>query len=114
MAFGTRLMPNTRRRMRVAQFTRTVVAVVALVVASTPALAQTAASPMSAPLGDALLRQAASLDVGERLRAVSALQALATPAAWNLLVIMLERDVGARVRRSAALALGAAHDPALV
>jgi hypothetical protein len=36
---------------------------------------------------------------------------MGTPAALNLLVIMLQRDVDVRVRRSAALALGTARDP---
>lgn len=65
-----------------------------------------------APVTGELLAQAASLDLADRLRAVAALQALATPAAWNLLAIMLRRDVDPAVRRAAAQALGTASDPA--
>jgi hypothetical protein len=87
-----------------------------MLLAARPARAQAPAPPPSAPMAATvpgpLLARAASLDPNERLQAVAALQALATPAASGLLIIMLQRDVDSRVRQAAALALGVLHDPA--
>jgi membrane protease YdiL (CAAX protease family) len=58
-----------------------------------------------------LLARAASLDPAQRARAVGALEALATPAAWDLVLVMLQRDFDPSVRFAAAVALGASRDP---
>jgi membrane protease YdiL (CAAX protease family) len=49
-----------------------------------------------------------------RFGAVTSLQALATPAAWNLLLVQLHWDFDPRVRAAAATALGASHDPGML
>src|ERR1700758_3204329 len=79
---------------------RRLVAVLALVAAtSTSARAARAqgepapAAPRPAPVPPAVLARAASLDVATRVDAVAALGAVATPAAWNLVVVMLQRDL---------------------
>jgi hypothetical protein len=64
-----------------------------------------------APLAPELLARAASLDPGVRMQAVGELRDLGTPAAWSLVVVMLQRDVDSHVREAAALALGASHNP---
>src|SRR5450432_1860994 len=46
-----------------------------------------------------------------RVDAIGSLRALATPAAWNLVLALMQRDVDPRVRAAAARALGASHDP---
>jgi len=97
--------------------------VIALVAPVRPALAQSgpaptppmapalrAPSPLLAPIAGPLLAEAASPDPGRRMQAVAALQATGTPAAANLLVVMLQRDFDSRVRQAAALALGSFHD----
>jgi membrane protease YdiL (CAAX protease family) len=66
------------------------------------------------PLWPGLLARAASPDPAVRLAAVPSLQAAGTHAAWSLLVTLLQRDLDARVREAAAVALGASSDPDLL
>jgi membrane protease YdiL (CAAX protease family) len=123
MAFSAGLWPDSRERMRAAQCTRilptlAVTAVMVTLAVARPARAQgtpasPAPSPLMAPIGGPLLAEAASPDPGQRMRAVATLQAARTPAAANLLVVMLQRDFDSRVRQAAALALGSFHDPEL-
>jgi membrane protease YdiL (CAAX protease family) len=54
----------------------------------------------------------ASPAFGERTGAIVELQALATPAAWELVLVLLRRDYDPRVRAVAAAALGTSRDPA--
>jgi hypothetical protein len=77
-----------------------------------PAAAQSL-TPMGQPVPRELLARAFSLDTGARLGAIGPLRDLGTPAAFAVVVMMLQRDYDARVRWSAALALGASHDPAV-
>jgi len=65
---------------------------------------------MAAPVPEDVLARAAALDVETRVDAIGSLRALATPAAWNLVLALLQRDVDPRVRAAAARALGASHD----
>ncbi|HVU51059.1 MAG TPA: CPBP family glutamic-type intramembrane protease [Polyangia bacterium] len=69
--------------------------------------------PRAAPVPAELLARAASPDVGTRQAAIAALRALGTPAAIELELAMLQRDIDPRVRAAAAAALGDSHDPAL-
>ena len=69
-----------------------------------------AAFDRGAPVPYELITQSASLDARARADAVEALAALGTPAAHNLLVVMLQRDIDPLVRIAAAAALGASHD----
>jgi membrane protease YdiL (CAAX protease family) len=69
--------------------------------------------PRAAPVPTELLMRAASPDVETRESAIVSLHALGTPAAINLELAMLQRDVEPRVRAAAAAALGDSHDPAL-
>jgi membrane protease YdiL (CAAX protease family) len=61
-----------------------------------------------------LLARAASFDPAARIAAVTSLAALATPAALDLLAVMLTRDIDPRVRAWAATALGASRNPDFV
>jgi hypothetical protein len=79
-----------------------VVAVVVLLSAA-PARAQGPAAPA---LPDDVLARAASPDPAERMAAATSLGARPTPAATNLLVVLLSRDVDPRVRAWAATVLG--------
>ena len=69
-----------------------------------------AASDRGAPVPYELITRSASLDARARADAVAALATQGTPAAHNLLVVMLQRDVDPSVRTAAAAALGASHD----
>jgi membrane protease YdiL (CAAX protease family) len=71
-----------------------------------------AESPRAAPVPAALLARAAAADPATREASLAELEALATPAAWNLVLVMLQRDLDPRVRAAAAGALAASHDPA--
>jgi membrane protease YdiL (CAAX protease family) len=88
-------------------------AAAAVVLSGPPARTAQPEAPVStaAPVPAPLLARAASLDPGWRQRAIAELQELGTPAAWHLVTVMLQRDFDARVRWSAAVALGASHDP---
>jgi membrane protease YdiL (CAAX protease family) len=85
---------------------------VAVLAAPRPALAQ-GAWPRTAPVPGELVARAASPDVGTRQGAIASLRGLGTPAAINLELAMLQRDIDPRVRAAAAAALGDSHDPAL-
>jgi membrane protease YdiL (CAAX protease family) len=110
-------VPRAARALAVAPFSVAALSLAAFVVAGRPAPAHaqgapapTLADPM-APVPAELLARAASPDPRVRVAAVLSLQALATPAAWNLVLAQLQRDYDPRVRASAATALGASHDP---
>ncbi|HEY2731926.1 MAG TPA: CPBP family glutamic-type intramembrane protease [Polyangia bacterium] len=68
--------------------------------------------PMAAPVPDEVLARAAAADLETRLDAIASLQALGTPAAFQLVLVMLQRDLEPSVRAAAAVALGGSHDPA--
>ncbi|HVZ71106.1 MAG TPA: CPBP family glutamic-type intramembrane protease [Polyangia bacterium] len=85
-----------------------------MALAAAPARAQVASNPMTAPVPPELLARAASFDVGARLEALVSLQALATPAAEQLTLVMLQHDYEPRVRAAAATTLGASHDPSFL
>jgi membrane protease YdiL (CAAX protease family) len=70
--------------------------------------------PMAAPVPGEALARAAAPDVETRLGALASLQALGTPAAFQLVLAMLQRDLDPRVRAAAAGALGGSRDPAFV
>jgi membrane protease YdiL (CAAX protease family) len=70
------------------------------------------AQNMAAPVPPALVARAAAAAFGERAGAIVELQALATPAAWELVLVILQRDYDPRVRAVAAAALGTSGDPA--
>jgi hypothetical protein len=78
---------------------------------SAPARAQVGGG-MAAPVPAEVLSRAAAPDVATRQGAIASLQAIETPAAWELVLAMLQRDLDPLVRASAALALGTSHDPA--
>lgn len=80
--------------------------------ASPRAFAQTPAPNMAAPVPPALVARAAAPAFDERQGALVELQALATPAAWELVLVLLQRDYDPRVRAVAAAALGTSGDPA--
>ena len=61
-----------------------------------------------------LLARAAAPDGPTRAGAIASLEALATPAAYSLVLTMLQRDLDPRVRATAAAALGTSHDPDFV
>jgi membrane protease YdiL (CAAX protease family) len=84
------------------------------VIVAALATAAGAAEPSSraAPVPTDLVARAADPDVATRLAAIASLAALATPAAFELELAMLQRDVHPRVRAAAAAALGDSHDPA--
>jgi hypothetical protein len=67
--------------------------------------------PMAAPVPAEILARAAAPDVETRRGAITSLQELGTPAAYNLVLVMLQRDLDPRVRAAAAAALGASRDP---
>src|SRR3954468_20302108 len=79
--------------------------------ASGQPVAATAPGAITDPVPRELLARAASPDPLQRMDALPDLVALRTPAGWDLMTVMLHRDVDVRVRRAAALALGASHDP---
>jgi membrane protease YdiL (CAAX protease family) len=82
--------------------------------AAAPARAQAPGlSPRAAPVPFEILARAASPDFATRQGAIVSLRALGTPAAFNLELAMLQRDIDPRVRAAAALALADSHDPAL-
>jgi membrane protease YdiL (CAAX protease family) len=133
VAFGARVLLNGRRAMSDAE--SSVVAArrkapsagptPALLVAAVfgagllawaqPAGAQTLApTARAAPVPTELLARAASPDVGTRQGAIITLRALGTPAAVDLELAMLQRDIDPRVRAAAAAALGDSHDPAVL
>ncbi|HTA19487.1 MAG TPA: CPBP family intramembrane glutamic endopeptidase [Polyangia bacterium] len=86
---------------------------VALVVLAALAVGPRAfAQSLAAPVPAALVARAASFDVAERAGAIVELQALATPAAWELVLVILQRDYDPRARAAAAAALGTSGDPA--
>jgi membrane protease YdiL (CAAX protease family) len=131
VAFGATVLFDTRRTMtapecsglarrRIAARARTpiVASMVVLLIGVGSARAQSQDGPapvdMAAPVPAVLLAHAASFDPATRWNAANSLQALATPAAWQLLVVMLQRDLDPRVRLAAAVALGASHDPAFL
>jgi membrane protease YdiL (CAAX protease family) len=98
------------RRRKAPRWAGLVLALAAAIAAPAPARAQ-AGEPRAAPVPDELLARAAAPDVVTRVGAVASLQALATPAAFQLLLVMLQRDLDPRVRAAAAGALGASRDP---
>jgi membrane protease YdiL (CAAX protease family) len=81
--------------------------VVAALLIALPARAQ----PRAAPVPIDLIARAAAPDPAARVAAVGSLEALGTPAAFQLVLVMLQRDLDPRVRAAAAVALGASHDP---
>jgi membrane protease YdiL (CAAX protease family) len=86
----------------------------AVVAASAPRVARAQdAAPRLAPLPAELLARAAAPDFETRRGANLSLRALDTPAAINLELAMLQRDVDPRVRAEAAAALGASREPAI-
>ncbi|HSZ83274.1 MAG TPA: CPBP family glutamic-type intramembrane protease [Polyangia bacterium] len=94
--------PRTGRALAVA------LVVFAALAASPRALAQ----GMAAPVPPALVARAASPAFAERAGAIVELQAIASPAAWELVLVILQRDYDPRVRAVAAAALGTSGDPA--
>ncbi|HVX96518.1 MAG TPA: CPBP family intramembrane glutamic endopeptidase [Polyangia bacterium] len=76
---------------------------------SCPARAQ----PRAEPVPVELVARAAAPDPAARVAAVGSLEVLATPAAFHLALIMMQRDLDPRVRAAAAVVLGASHDPDL-
>jgi len=66
---------------------------------------------MAAPVPSELVARAASFDHDTRVGAIASLEALATPAAWQLVLVLLQRDYDPRVRAFAAAALGTSRDP---
>lgn len=83
--------------------------VVAALLSSWPARAQSRAAPVPVEL----VARAAAPDPATRVAAVGSLEALATPAAFQLALVMMQRDLDPRVRAAAAVALGTSHDPDL-
>jgi len=93
-----------------------VVIAAAVLALARPARAQMAEPPPSAraaPVPAELLARAASPEVETRQGAIVSLRALGTPAAVDLELAMLQRDIDPRVRAAAAAALSDSHDPAL-
>jgi membrane protease YdiL (CAAX protease family) len=130
VAFVARVLLNSGRLMRAAEcsevaprrkasrrrgpFALTLVATLAALLGLVaPARAQTAdpASRTPVPLPAELLARAAAPESLQRQGAIASLLVLGTPAAWNLILVMLQRDVDPTVRHAAALALGTSHDP---
>ena len=70
--------------------------------------------PMAAPVPGEVLARAAAADVETRLGAIVSLQALGTTGAFQLVLVMLQRDLDPRVRAAAAGALGGSRDPVFV
>jgi membrane protease YdiL (CAAX protease family) len=91
---------------------RVLVAVLVLVALAGPRSARAADEPVAAPVPAEVLARAASPDAPARVGALVSLRALATPAAFQLALVMLQRDLDPRVRAWAAVALGGSRDPA--
>jgi membrane protease YdiL (CAAX protease family) len=86
--------------------------IAASLAAATPARAQGSDDgPRAQPVPAEVLARAASFDVATRQGALASLQALGTPAAFQLALVMLQRDLDPRVRATAAAVLGAPRDP---
>jgi membrane protease YdiL (CAAX protease family) len=90
----------------------TLVLALAVGASITGAAARAHAQPLLAPVGPDLLAQAASPDPAVRIDAIARLEAQRRPAALNLIVVMLQRDVDPRVRAAAAAAAGRSRDGA--
>lgn len=74
------------------------------------AFAGAAPAAAFAPVPADLLAAAASPDPAQRSQAIARLGALGTSSAFNLIAVMLQRDLDPRVRATAASALGESRD----